>query len=81
MTNDYIIDESLPYAKTLNNAQIKGIVLHRNDIYGSGTPVDAVSEDMLNFIAIHAKKKILDIGCGLGSYMDRLISKVLTVRV
>jgi len=75
MTNDNIINESLPYAKTLNNAQKKGTVLHRDDIYGSGPPVDAVSEDMLNFIITHAKKNILDIGCGFGSYMDRLISK------
>ena len=54
------------------NAGAEGRILHRADIYGSGPPVDAVSEEILDFVADHVGERVLDIGCGIGPYVDRL---------
>ena len=46
-------------------------VLHRENIYGSGPPVDSVSRDDLN-LALRLKPPILDFGCGTGALIREL---------
>ena len=46
--------------------------MHRLDIYGSGPPVDAVSEEILAFVVANIGHRVLDVGCGIGPYVDRL---------
>lgn len=62
----------LPYEALLAQAGEEGRILRREDIYGSGPPVDAVSEDIFDFVASHVGDRVLDIGCGIGPYVDRL---------
>lgn len=69
------MSEKLPYQVGLEEAGKQGRVLGRNDIYGSGPPVDAVHEELLEFIAQASRQRILDIGCGLGPYVAELNSK------
>jgi len=56
----------------LNAAGRDGRVLHRDDIYGSGPPVDAVHGELLDFVARNAGRRILDIGCGIAPYVAQL---------
>lgn len=63
---------SLPYEDLLKDAELSGRVLHRSDIYGSGPPVDAVSEEILQFVVDHTGQTVLDVGCGIGPYVERL---------
>jgi SAM-dependent methyltransferase len=46
--------------------------LHRDEIYASGPPVDAVFGELLDYVVSHAGPRVLDIGCGLGPYVDAL---------
>jgi ubiquinone/menaquinone biosynthesis C-methylase UbiE len=62
----------LPYQALFTEAEASGRVLHRNDIYGSGPPVDAVSEEIFQFVATNTGQTILDVGCGIGPYVSRL---------
>src|SRR5207253_1438226 len=62
----------LPYQDLLLAAEQTGRVLHRSDIYGTGPPVDAVSEEILAFVAANTGQSILDVGCGIGPYVHRL---------
>lgn len=62
----------LPYETLLAGAGAEGRILHRDDIYGSGPPVDAVSEEILEYVADHVGNRVLDIGCGIGPYVERL---------
>jgi 2-polyprenyl-3-methyl-5-hydroxy-6-metoxy-1,4-benzoquinol methylase len=64
--------EALPYQLILESAEREGRVLRREDIYGSGPPVEAVSEEVLAFVASHVGERVLDVGCGVGAYVDRL---------
>lgn len=64
--------ERLPYAEMLAVAEAAGTVLHREDIYGSGPPVDAVSEEILAYVAANVGHRVLDVGCGVGPYVHRL---------
>lgn len=70
------MSEELPYQAKLEEAGRLGRVLRRKDIYLSGydtgPPVDEVHEELLEFIAGVAGDRILDIGCGLAPYTDRL---------
>lgn len=66
------VNPELPYEATLREAGMSGRVLHREDIYGSGPPVDAVHPELLDFIAGVCGHRVLDIGCGLGSYVREL---------
>lgn len=65
-------ERSLPYADVLSDAERKGHVLHRGDIYSSGPPVDVVSEEILSFLLEHAGNSILDVGCGVAPYVARM---------
>ena len=76
LSND-CIDASmadLPYFATLKEFEESGKILKRENIYGSGPPSPAVSEEVLNYLAKYAGPRILDIGCGIGAYMKRLNS-------
>jgi len=66
------VSEELPYTAVLEEAGKRGRVLGREDIYGSGPPIDAVHQELLEFITKVAGQRILDIGCGLGPYMAEL---------
>ncbi len=62
----------LPYQDKLKKYGQKGKLLHREDIYGSGPPSSLVSEEMLEYIIKHSGNDVLDIGCGIGAYCQRL---------
>ena len=64
--------EELPYKALLEGAGKLGRVLRREDIYGTGPPVDAVHEELLEFITNVSGRRVLDIGCGLGPYVAEL---------
>jgi ubiquinone/menaquinone biosynthesis C-methylase UbiE len=64
--------EGLPYEDVIEAAEREGRVLHRDDIYRSGPPVDDVSEEILAFVLKHVGSTVLDVGCGLGPYVERL---------
>lgn len=64
--------DPLPYQELLEQSDREGRVLHRNDIYGSGPSVDAVSEEIFAFVNQNVGESILDVGCGLGPYVERL---------
>jgi SAM-dependent methyltransferase len=65
-------DEDRPYEELFKRAEHLGLVLHRRDIYGSGPPADLVSEEILQFVTNNAGSTVLDVGCGLGPYVERL---------
>jgi hypothetical protein len=66
------VNQELPYEATLREAGMSGRVHHREDIYHSGPPVDAVHPELLDFIAGVCGDRVLDTGCGLGSYVREL---------
>jgi SAM-dependent methyltransferase len=66
--------EERPHKDVFREAEREGRVLHREDIYRSGPPVDLVSEEILQFVLDNVGSSVLDIGCGLGPYVDRLVS-------
>jgi SAM-dependent methyltransferase len=51
-------------------------VLHRNDIYGSGPPVEQPSPETLGLILgyLPPRSSIVDVGCGAGAYAPGLLS-------
>jgi ubiquinone/menaquinone biosynthesis C-methylase UbiE len=63
---------SLPYQDALHEAGLTGRILHRQDIYGSGPPVDLVSEEIFAFADAHCGATVLDVGAGIGPYVKRL---------
>jgi SAM-dependent methyltransferase len=74
-TEDIAIESAppdLPFAALLRTAEADGRVLHREDIYGSGPPVDMVSEEILDFVVANVGHRVLDVGCGIGPYVHRL---------
>lgn len=62
----------LPYQDGLAEADRVGRVLHRQDIYSSGPPVDAVSQEILDYVVANTGRSVLDVGCGIGPYVDHL---------
>jgi ubiquinone/menaquinone biosynthesis C-methylase UbiE len=64
--------EGLPYEDVFRAAEREERVLHRDDIYRSGPPVDDVSEEILSFVQENVGSTVLDVGCGLGPYVERL---------
>jgi ubiquinone/menaquinone biosynthesis C-methylase UbiE len=64
--------DGLPYQNVFLEAEREGRVLHREDIYRSGPPVDLVSEEILEFVLANVGSSVLDIGCGLGPYVERI---------
>ena len=63
---------SLPYEDVLREAGMQGRVLHRQDIYGSGPPMNIVSEELFAFASDRCGSTVLDVGCGVGPYTERL---------
>lgn len=61
-----------PYEDLIEQAGRTGRVLHREDIYGSGPPVNLVSEEILAFVVANVGESVIDIGCGTGPYVARL---------
>ncbi len=68
------MDTNLPYYQALRDFERKKLIPHRNNIYGSGPPSPVVSEETLGYITTNSGHKILDIGCGIGTYLKRLNS-------
>jgi 2-polyprenyl-3-methyl-5-hydroxy-6-metoxy-1,4-benzoquinol methylase len=63
-----LLDDFSPHYE---NLLLTEQVLHREDIYGSGPPVDFVNRDVLN-LALTLKPPILDFGCGSGALVREL---------
>lgn len=61
-----------PYEALLREAASGGRILHRRDMYCSGPSVDDVSEEIMELVAARAGSTVLDVGCGIGSYVGRL---------
>jgi len=64
-------DDDLPYRATIDRADA-GAVLHRDDIYGSGPPDESASAELLAWIEPRVGHRVLDVGCGLGVYVEAL---------
>ncbi|MFQ5472217.1 MAG: class I SAM-dependent methyltransferase [Dehalococcoidia bacterium] len=47
-------------------------MLTRDDIYTLGLPADIPHEPLIDFAMKHAGKSVVDIGCGSGTYAERL---------
>jgi ubiquinone/menaquinone biosynthesis C-methylase UbiE len=62
----------LPFEGLFRQVEEQGRILRREDIYTSGDPVDMVSEEIVEFAAANTGPSILDVGCGLGPYVERL---------
>jgi ubiquinone/menaquinone biosynthesis C-methylase UbiE len=62
----------LPYQDVIDEAERIGAVLHRENIYRSGAPVDALSDEILDFVLRNVGDTVLDIGCGAGPYVARI---------
>ena len=62
----------LPFEGLFREAAAEARVLRRNDIYTSGPPIDLVSEEILDFVTENVGASVLDVGCGLGPYVERL---------
>jgi SAM-dependent methyltransferase len=58
----------LPYEDAFRNAEQRGVVLGRGDVYGSGPPIGEASPEMLDIARRHAGRRVLDLGCGAGPY-------------
>ena len=65
-------DGELPYQDVIDEAERFGTVLYRENIYRSGAPVDALSDDILDFVLGNVGDTVLDIGCGAGPYVARI---------
>ncbi len=70
----YTSVDDLPYFATLREFEESGKILRRENIYGSGPPSRVVSEEALNYVRKYAGRRVLDVGCGVGAYMNRLTS-------
>lgn len=64
---------NLPYWSTLRDFEQSAKILKRENIYGNGPPSSVVSEETLSYIRKYAGKQILDIGCGIGAYIEPLL--------
>lgn len=74
--NDFVDDDmaDLPYSATLREFEDLGKILKRENIYGSGPPSQLASNEVVDYVRKYAGGRILDMGCGTGAYMKRLIS-------
>ena len=66
------MENILPFQDLFREAEREGRVLHREDIYRTGAPVDLVSEEILQLVLENVGSSVLDVGCGLGPYVERL---------
>lgn len=67
------IEEQLPYHRKLSQASAAGEVLHRENIYGSGPPSPAPSPEVMRLIAHYQPTSVLDVGSGIGVYVQGLL--------
>jgi len=65
----------LPYSLTLKEFEESGKILKRENIYGSGPPSPTVSTETLHYVCKYAGQRVLDVGCGIGAYMQSLTSR------
>lgn len=65
-----------PYEELLIHASQTGRVLKRENIYGSGPPVDALSGDAQKIVKEHCKKSVVDFGAGCGALQQYLPKSV-----
>jgi ubiquinone/menaquinone biosynthesis C-methylase UbiE len=65
-------NQGLPYQTLIEEAEKEGRVLHREDVYSFGPPVDLVADDILDLVLENVGSTVLDIGCGVGPYVTRL---------
>ena len=63
-----------PYEDILKHAGEHGIVLKRVNIYGSGPPVDDLSDGARDLVARYAVGRVFDIGAGCGA-LQRFLPK------
>ena len=62
----------LPYYTRLRDFEKQNRILHRNDIYGSGPPCHVAAVETTALIKQYCGESILDIGCGVGTYINEL---------
>ncbi len=67
----------LPFHSQIRSAVARHEPIRREEVYGSGPPVDLVSEEILQFVMTEASGRCLDLGCGVGPYLTRLINQGL----
>jgi len=61
-----------PFSNAIRNAAEDHRPLVRSEVYGSGPPVDAVSDEILDFVLSNVVGRCLDLGCGVGPYLGHL---------
>jgi len=66
------VPETLPYFSVLRAFEQAGHIPKREHIYGSGPPSSTPSLETLHLIKKYAGKRILDVGCGIGTYTKAL---------
>lgn len=65
-----------PYEELLIQASQTGRVLKRENIYGSGPPVNALSGDAQRLVREHCRKSVVDFGAGCGALQQYLPASV-----
>jgi 2-polyprenyl-3-methyl-5-hydroxy-6-metoxy-1,4-benzoquinol methylase len=61
-----------PYEERMLEASRTGRILKRADIYGSGPPVDFLSDDAQRLVAKYCSRSIVDFGAGCGALQQYL---------
>lgn len=59
----------------LREARRLGLVLKRDQIYGSGPPNEQPDRNTLEFLLKYGGSPSLDVGCGIGTYVEALSKK------
>lgn len=72
--------ENLPYQLTLHNAAVGGKILKRDNIYGSGPPNPTADSSVLAMILNYTGNEILDVGSGIGAYVEALAQRSYRAR-
>lgn len=65
-----------PYEEKLIQAGHQGLVLKRQDIYGSGPPVDELSLEAQKIVRKYCTESVVDFGAGCGALAKYLSDKV-----
>jgi 2-polyprenyl-3-methyl-5-hydroxy-6-metoxy-1,4-benzoquinol methylase len=69
-------DRMRPYEELLVNASQTGRILKRENIYGSGPPVDHLCQEAQKLVATHCTKSVVDFGAGCGALQQYLPSTI-----
>lgn len=75
-TNCARIERMRPYEELLISASQTGHVLKRENIYGSGPPVDQLCQEAQTMVTTHCTKSVVDFGAGCGALQQYLPSSV-----